>query len=138
VALAVFVFRVSLWNPSAPPVVTYTYPMELPAASRNRSRLTWLDWLLISKATRAYPSAKVLLNVLRAIVLPFVVLPSAAKPPVRASVLSGLRPDDDVHADSVPDSNPSANTGTAAAAVVTGAAALSAERLFDASRARTV
>ena len=112
--------------------------MELPAASRNRSRFTCDTWLLISTATRAYPSAKVPLKVLRAKVFPFVVLPSTANAPVRTSVFSTTRPALLVQADSVPDSNPSANSGAAAAGVVTTAGALGAERLFDPSRARTV
>ena len=69
---------------------------------------------------------------------PLVVLPSAANPPVRTSVLSTTRPALLVQAEKLPDSNPSANTGVAPAGVVTGAATLGAETLFAASLARTV
>jgi hypothetical protein len=53
-------------------------------------------------------------------------------------VLSGVNPDDDVHAASVPDSNPSPNSGGVAAGVVADALVLSTETLLDASRALTV
>jgi len=136
VALDVFVFVASSWNPRCPPALTYTYPIEFPAASRNRSTFTCETWDFSSKPTRANASAYVAASVFLANVLPFVVFASAANVPERTSVFSTVRPALDVHADVDPDSNPSANTGTGADGVVTGTAVVNAETFPEVSRAR--
>src|SRR5581483_7041890 len=49
VVLVVVVAATSLRRPRVPDVLTNRYPSELPDASRNRSRFTWLDELGMSK-----------------------------------------------------------------------------------------
>jgi hypothetical protein len=78
-------------------------------------------------------------SVLLATTFPTVVLPSAANPPERTVVACTIRPELVVQAERFPDSNPSANSGTAAAGVVADAAGeLTADTFPDPSRARSV
>ena len=77
-------------------------------------------------------------QLLKKVLFPVVVLPSAANPPERTVEPCTTRPALLVHAARFPDSNPSENNGAAAAGVVTEATGvLSAERLPTPSRART-
>ena len=64
-------------------------------------------------------------------------LPSAAYVPLRMSVSSTAKPPVLVQAPKVPDSKPSAKTGTGAAGVVAETVGVNADRLPDVSRART-
>jgi hypothetical protein len=65
-------------------------------------------------------------------------LPSAAYAPERTVAVCTVKPDVLVHADTSPVSNPSENTGGAAAGVITTAELPNADTLPAASRARTV